>query len=95
MVLCSECGRVLPEIDYIAEDNSDVSVGCDCKCMCDKWYCWACMCYDKEAAAADEEWHYPTCLAKCPKEDFEEDDKQDESMDIRDSFVQIDSLEDL
>ena len=45
---CKMCDRVLPEQDYITDDNSNASVCCDGKnCNCNVWYCWPCAGYDE------------------------------------------------
>lgn len=64
-VQCKKCHCILPEEDYIAPDNSDASVGCECNCGCSAWYCWTCANFTEAKADALEDWLCPYCEVLC------------------------------
>jgi hypothetical protein len=62
---CYQCGKILPE-DGIKADNSNASVGCDCKnCSCDVWMCWPCARYTEEWIEENIDWFCPHCTREC------------------------------
>lgn len=64
--ICSgPCGCILPEPDYVAPDNSDASVGCECPCGCNAWSCWNCARYDQDMADEDISWACVKCVREC------------------------------
>ena len=62
---CCQCNKVLVEQEYVAEDNSDASIGCECHCGCDNWSCWSCGEFTSEMDKAEVKWVYPMCTADC------------------------------
>lgn len=65
VIRCGSCRIVLPEADYIQEDNSNASIGCECTCGCESWHCWPCANYDQDMADDEIEWFCPTCVRGC------------------------------
>ena len=64
---CKRCGILLPEPEYVRADNVDASVGCECRCGCSDWYCWACAQYtvnDDEDDTQDP-WFCVPCVRNC------------------------------
>ena len=64
---CCQCNKVLVEEEYVAEDNSDASIGCEYHCGCDNWSCWSCGEFTSEMDKAEVKWVYPMCTADCTK----------------------------
>ena len=62
---CCSCGCVLPEEEYVADDNADASVGCECRCVCDMWSCWKCAAFKEEMQEDGESWFCAMCTAIC------------------------------
>ena len=62
---CCQCNKILVEQEYVAEDNSDASVGCECRCGCDIWSCWSCGEFTSEMDKAEVKWVCPMCTADC------------------------------
>ena len=58
VVKCTKCNIILPETDFIDDDNSNASVHCECSCQCEDWYCWPCAGYD----GYEKVWMCGTCL---------------------------------
>ncbi len=68
VVRCAGCTIILPEADYVADDNNDASVGCECDvCQCDSWYCWSCASFSEEKAESGIKWTCPKCCICCVK----------------------------
>ena len=67
VVCVGPCGQVLPEPDFVAHDNCDASVGCDCpQCApCDSWSCWRCAGYTQEMADDNDHWFCDRCRSSC------------------------------
>ncbi len=63
---CVACLRILPEDDFISADNSDASIGCECKCGCTSWYCWSCAKYNPETYRK-KKWFCMPCTSNCIK----------------------------
>lgn len=57
---CSACGLLLPE-----DDNSNASIGCECVCDCERWYCWPCAGFNVELSNLGIEWMCPKCVREC------------------------------
>ena len=49
----------------MAEDNSDTSVGCECRCGCDNWSCWSCGDFTSDMDKAEVQWVCHMCTANC------------------------------
>ena len=62
---CCSCGCILPEEDYVADDNADASVGCECRCVCDMWSCWKCAAFTEDMQEDGETWFCAMCTAIC------------------------------
>ena len=54
----------------LSADQSDASVGCDCDCQHNNWYCWTCANYDGQISSSGEDWFCPECLCKCYNNDL-------------------------
>ena len=62
---CNQCKCILPEPEYVADDNSDASVGCDCDCLCNTWFCWHCAGYTEEQSLTGNDWFCQKCISSC------------------------------
>ena len=62
---CTVCLILLPEADFVQEDNRNASVGCECSCGCPTWYCWPCARYTTEDSEEGDPWFCFQCVRNC------------------------------